>query len=286
MLFIYWLLALIILGTAVLLILIMTKGFKNPVARHEIPENTPFKINEVFIPTVNNKKLYAWWIPVDTNAPTIIFIHGWGRNAQRLMTYLNQFCCQGFNLLAFDARSHGNSEKDGQANMLKFAEDILSVADYVNRETEIKSNDFYLVGLSIGGAASIYAAAHDQRIKKVVTVGAFARPDTVITKELKARHIPGPVIWLLYKIYKIFQNLDAEAIAPVHHIASAKAKFLLIHGEEDLVVPADEGKKLKEAAGTKAELWLIPGKGHSDCHLETGFWERLLIFFQTDETKK
>ena len=43
------------------------------------------------------------------------------------------------------------------------------------------------VGLSIGGAASIYAAAHDDRIKAVITVGAFAEPQAVMKKQLN-RH--------------------------------------------------------------------------------------------------
>ncbi|MBN2638665.1 MAG: alpha/beta hydrolase [Bacteroidales bacterium] len=282
--FISWLLGIVILGIFILLLLII-KGFKNPATPHQLPEDLPFQVNEEFIPTEKNKKLYAWWIPVDENAPTIIFIHGWGRNAQRMLTYLNRFCCKGYNLLAFDARSHGNSDTDGHTNMLKFAEDIISVADYVNQKT--KSKNIFLIGLSIGGAASIYAASIDKRIKKVVTVGAFARPTTVMTHQLKQHHIPYfPVIWLFYKFIKIFQHLDLEAIAPVNNIARSESLFLLIHGVDDVVVPVSEGKKLKEAAGSKAKLWLIPNKGHSDCHLEPGFWERLLEFFQTENTKQ
>jgi hypothetical protein len=29
----------------------------------------------------------------------------------------------------------------------------------------------------------------------------------------------------------------------------------------------------------------MPGRGHSDCHLEDGFWEKLMEFFDTPETK-
>lgn len=281
---ILWLLAILILGIFILLFFII-KGFKNPVTPHQVPENLPFQINEVFIPTIKNKKLYAWWIPVDESAPTLIFIHGWGRNAQRMMSYLNTFCCKGFNLLAFDARSHGNSDADGYTNMLKFAEDISAAADYANQKT--KNKDIYLIGLSIGGAASIYAAAKDKRIKKVATVGAFAHPATVMINQLKQHHIPYfPVIWLFFQFIRIFQKLDLDAIAPVNNIASAESQFLIIHGKEDRVVPVSEGIKLKEAAGTKAELWIIPNKGHSDCHFEKGFWDRLFDFFQIKNTKQ
>jgi len=278
--FIYFLLAVLVLGLAVLFFL-MVKGFHNPVVRHEVPKNMPFKIQEVWIPSKKNKKLYAWWIPMDTTAPTIIFVHGWGRNSQRMMTYLKKFCCKGFNLLAFDARSHGNSDADGYANLVKFAEDTLSAMDYLEKQSKIENKDFYLVGLSIGGAASIYAAARDPRVKKVITVGAFAHPAVVMRKQFADHRIPYfPLVWLLFKYVKIFQHLDLDVIAPEKHIAKSTARFLLIHGEQDKTVPVNQGIRLKKAAGDKADLWTIPGRGHSDCHLEKGFWDRVIGFFK------
>ncbi len=280
MLFVYILLAILIPGLAVLFFL-MVKGFRNPVAKHEIPKNLPFQIQEIRVPTVKNKNLYAWWIPGEPTAPTILFIHGWGRNTQRMMAYLKKFCCKGYNLLAFDARSHGNSDADGYTTLVMFAEDILSCMNYVDNKLKIKNSDYYLVGLSIGGASSIYAAAHDKRIKKVVTVGAFANPGVVMRKQLSDRHIPYfPLVWFLFKYVEFSQKIKLNKIAPENHIAKAEAKFLLIHGKQDQTVPVDQAFRLKKEAGEKAELWTIPGRGHSDCHLEKGFWEKLDRFFQ------
>lgn len=278
---IYILLAILIIGLAVLFFL-MVKGFRNPVAKHEAPKNTSLPIQEIRIPAKNNKHLYAWWIPGEPTAPTIVFIHGWGRNTQRMMPYLKNFCCKGYNLLAFDARSHGNSEPDGYTTLVMFAEDIRSCIDYVADELKIKNSDFYLVGLSIGGASSIYAAAHDKRIKKVVTVGAFANPGVVMRKQLSDRHIPFfPLVWLLFKYVEFSQKIKLNEIAPEKHIGRAETQFLLVHGEQDQTVPLDQAFILKKAAGDKAELWVIPKRGHSDCHLEKGFWEKLEQFFQT-----
>lgn len=286
MVFIDWFLIILIFGLGVLFVF-MVKGFKNPVVKHKVPSNLPFLVKEVTIPTKKNKKLYAWWIPVEPQAPIIIFIHGWGRNSQRMLTYLKKFCCFGVNMLAFDARGHGNSEPDGYANLFKFAEDIISCMNFLEKQPEVNNPQFFLVGLSIGGAASIYAAGNDNRIKKVVTVGAFAHPKAVMNKQFKESHIPYfPLVWLLYKYLKVFLKLDLEAIAPEKHISHSGAQFLLIHGEQDKTVPLEQGKRLKNAAGDKAELWAIPGRGHSDCHLEPGFWNRLQEFFNLTETKK
>ncbi len=270
----------LLLGFSVLFYF-MVRGFVNPVERHEVPKNLPFAIEEVRILLEDGRSLYGWWVAEDPKAPTIIFAHGWGRNARRMLPYLRKFCCLGFNLLAFDARGHGNSDPDKYSNLVKFAEDIMACMNFVENTKKSLTPDFYLVGLSIGGAGSIYAAAHDPRIKKVVTVGAFAHPASVMKKQFKDHHIPYfPMIWFMFRYLKIFQKLDLNRIAPEKHIARAQASFLLVHGEEDATVPVEEGKRLAKAAGDKAELWIIPHRGHSDCHLEQGFWEKVIGFMK------
>jgi len=271
----------IFLLAIIVLFIFMVKGFINPVVKHGVPERVPFQVEEIKIPLEDGRHLYGWWIPADKNAPTIIFAHGWGRNAHRMLPYLKKFCCNGFNMLAFDARGHGNSDPDKYSNLVKFAEDIIASVDFVDHNQKTQNKDFYLVGLSIGGAGSIYAAAHDKRIKKVVTVGAFAHPASVMKKQFKDHYIPYyPMIWLMFRYLKIFQKLDLNKIAPEKHIASSEASFLLIHGEKDMTVPVAEGKRLVKAAGDNADLWIIPGRGHSDCHLEKGFWEKVIGFMK------
>lgn len=276
----------ILLVAFIVLFLLIQKGFRNPVAEHSVPDELPFDVQEVEYPTKNGKTIYAWWIPADPKIPTVIFVHGWGRNAQRMLPYLRKFCCGKFNLLAFDARGHGNSDHDGYSNMLQFAEDIIASMNYVEQAHKVENGTFYLIGLSIGGSASIYAAGKDPRIKKVLTVGAFAHPAAVITRQIKEHHIPYfPMIWFLYHYLKYFKKLDVDTMAPEKHIGNAHAQFLLVHGEDDQTVAVEQGKRLKKAAGDKAELWIMPERGHSDCHLEPGFWEKLMEFFGTPKTK-
>ncbi len=286
MVWIEWVVIIIFIATAILFYF-MVKSFKNPVVKHSLPPGLPFKkVEEITFTTQNNKKVYGWWIPVDANLPTIIFIHGWGRNTQRMMSYIKKFCCMDVNLLAFDARGHGNSDPDGYANLYKFAQDIIAAMDYLTKQNKVKNDNFYLVGLSIGGAASIYAAGNDPRIKKVVTVGAFAHPKAVMEKQFKDKHIPYfPLVWMLYKYLIIFQSLDLEQIAPEKHIVNSKADFLLVHGKKDKTVPVEQAIRLKEVAGDNVELLLMENRGHSDCHLEPGFWDKLTEFFKVHPTK-
>ncbi|MCD6090659.1 MAG: alpha/beta hydrolase [Bacteroidales bacterium] len=255
------------------------KGFQTPVNPHnKIPKNTGLKIQEVDFLSVKNQPIYAWKMDVNPDFPTLILVHGWGRNVERMTPYLKRLCCRGFNMLAFDARGHGNSHKDGNMTMLKFAEDIASATDYILSNEKQINKEISLIGLSIGGASSILAASRDERIRKVVTVGAFAHPLVVMRKQLSDRHIPYiPFTWLFFKFMKWRIGLDFNAIAPVNNIKKAKADFLLIHGVNDKIVPLEQAFQLKEAQ-PKVELWKIPNRGHSNCHLEPGFWDKISDF--------
>lgn len=65
----------------------------------------------------------------------------------------------------------------------------------------------------------------------------------------------------------------AEALAPYrdaspieHLTADLTTRFLLLHGDADRLVPADQSRRFVERAlqlGVDAELWIMPGVGHS-----------------------
>lgn len=278
----FWIVFVLLLISFILFWMIL-KAFKNPVRIHDkTPEELHIPFTEITIPTKNYRSLYGWWIPGKDTSPLIILVHGWGRNAGRMLPYIDRLHKAGFNLVAFDSRNHGSSDADQYSTMLKFAEDIQSTIAYADEKGWINSKNVGLLGLSIGGAASIYAAAHDDLIKAVITVGAFAEPQAVMKKQLIDRHIPTPIIWGAIKYIQFKVKLKFSDIAPVNHIQNASADFLLIHGEKDQTVPITQGEKLFEKGRKgKIELWKLPEKGHSDCHFEEGYWEKVIGFMNS-----
>ncbi len=278
---------LVLLFFSALIFFLIYRGFKNPINSHDgLPKDFDFPLSEIRFPSIRGRDLFAWHVEQNPDKPTLIMIHGWGRNVERMSPYFRKFYPLGYNLLAFDARGHGNSHAEENMNVVKFTEDILSAIDYVLGRPEQKNKNIYLIGLSIGGAASILAASRDKRIGKVITVGAFAHPLEVMRKQLSTRFIPYfPFTYLFFKYLKRTIKIDFDAIAPVNNIAKVEAEILLVHGKEDKIVPLEQGRKLQKAQ-PKAKLWEISGRGHSNCHLETGFWERLAEFLQEEEVKK
>lgn len=276
-----WVFSILIIIFSILFWLIL-KAFKNPVRQHDkTPDDMGISFQEISIPTKNKRSLYGWRIPSKEHAPLLILVHGWGRNAGRMMPYIENYHTAGFNVIAFDARNHGSSDADQHSTMLKFSEDIQATIGFADKNGWISNDKVGVVGLSIGGAASIHAAAHDKRIKAVIAVGSFADPQTVMKKQLKDRHIPMPIIWVSIKYIQYKVGLKFSDIAPVNHIQNATADILLIHGEKDVTVPLEQGEKLyKKGKDGKISFWRMPERGHSDCHYETGFWNKTTDFLQ------
>lgn len=279
---VFLIIAVVILVLSLVVSFLIVHSFKNPPQKHcKTPQEEGIEFEEVSIPTKNNKNLYGWWIKADKEAPTIILMHGWGRNIGKLMPYIKNLHGKGFNLLAFDSRNHGSSDTDDFSSMVKFAEDISASIDFIENKPTAQKESAFIIGLSIGGAASIYAASSDTRIKKIITIGAPSNPADVMALHMRKKHIPQPIIWLAfeflqYKIGKRFTEISAAK-----NISKTTAKVLLIHGNIDKVVPFSQGELLLNAANPEqAELWEIKGKGHSNCHYEPGFWDRILGFLK------
>ncbi len=231
--------------------------------------------DEIRFPTAHGKTLYGWWIPTGSSPPggaaTLILVHGWGRNVDRVLPFVRELHGAGYDLLAFDARSHGSSSSDGTANMLKFSEDIRAALDEAERRGA-RPDRLGVLGLSVGGAAALHAAAHDARIRAVVTVGAFANPGNLMRDELGGKGVPALLVpaVLRYAEYSIGARLDE--IAPEHQIAAISAPVLLVHGEDDATVPAEHARRLAAAGGDTVRLLMLPGRGHSDCNRDPLFW--------------
>jgi len=242
------------------------------------PEKYGLPFDEVNIPATDGAHLYGWWIPADPAAPTLILMHGWGRNLARMMPYIQVLHPLGYNLLAFDARNHGSSSPVEHPTVGTFSQDVLSAIEFLNRRRVKKIG---IVGLSVGGGASINAAGWDERLSSVITVGAISHPVALMKYEFSKRHVPAFAASFMLAYMRWRYGLDFDTIAPLNNIFKSNADFLLIHGDHDETVPLAQAQVLSAAGKPeKTRLWIVPDKGHSDCNTHPQFWKKVGAFLQ------
>ncbi len=276
------------LAAPVLLLLLAAAGlvlirrhYRTPQVPHRrTPAAVEVPFEELRFPTSGDRTLYGWWMPAGSpqTAATLVLVHGWGRNVGRMLPFIGPLHRAGFSLLAFDARSHGSSDPDGTATMLMFSEDVRAALDEAERRGADHSR-LGALGLSVGGAAAIHAAAHDPRLRVVATVGAFADPGELMAAELRARRVPGLLISAALRYVEHEVGARLVEIAPENQIRRTTASILLVHGEADATVPAEHARRLAAAGGVGVRLLLLPGRGHSDCNRDPLFWPAILDLF-------
>lgn len=233
----------------------------------------PFE--ELRFPTAGGASLYGWWMPGEPGAPAVLLVHGWGRNAGRTLGLARRLHAAGYSLLAFDLRCHGRSEGRAPATMVKFSEDIRAAVDEAIRRGA-QPGRIGVLGLSVGGAAAIHAAARDPRVGAVVTVGAFAHPGDAMAHEMRSRGLPGVLIrptlrWVEHRV-----GFRLDEAAPERQLSSVRCPVLVVHGTADNTVPLAHGRRLARAGGERVRFLELNGRGHSDCDRDPCFWPEVL----------
>ncbi len=102
----------------------------------------------VLVPTRDGVTLTADYYAHSTNRPVVILLHGGGQNRYAWSTSALRLHDQGYTVVAYDARGHGDSDwaPDGRYDVDHLAEDLLTV-----RERFCAERAPAVVGASLGG---------------------------------------------------------------------------------------------------------------------------------------
>lgn len=118
----------------------------------------------------------------------------------------------------------------------------------------LKARKVALVGMSSGGhLASLYALkAPPGEIAGVISVSA---PTELKTQGASQRQ--------LKVIRQAFGDQDLSLYSPVNYAGPKSPPHLLIHGEQDDLVPVDQSRKLHAKLGKRSRLLVVTGANHA-----------------------
>jgi fermentation-respiration switch protein FrsA (DUF1100 family) len=246
-------------------------------------EDTPLRLGipyqAITLTTRDGLKLAAWYTPPQ-NGTMVLVAHGYG--AKRSAEIYALFARHGYGVLAWDMRAHG--ESDGELCTVGYAEaeDVETALDYTLSQPGVKHVAAW--GESMGGVATILAAARRPEIEALVADSAF----TTLEDELALR-IPIP---LLRPLVRFFAEQEAgrsiQSVRPVDQIGRLSPRpVFVIQGLADQSIPLDSGQRLYEAAGEPRLLWQEEGIGHVEMYTaQPGEYEARVIAFLDEALPK
>lgn len=227
--------------------------------------------------------LAAWHVPRAGSRAGIVLCHGHNDCRTQFLPLLRPLHRAGFHLMLFDFRTMGVS--GGSACTYGYHEqtDVLTAVEWLRAEAGVERVG--LMGYSMGGACALLAAARDPEVAAVATDCAFARLEEMIERKLLAvpaglRGTVGRSVqyWAERWVGEVTRDVDPEEAVRQWR----PRPLLVIHGERDLLVPPEHGRRLAAAGGEPAELWMVRGAGHVACRrwARREYYPRVAEFFR------
>jgi pimeloyl-ACP methyl ester carboxylesterase len=215
------------------------------------PEQFGLRYESVTFKTTDGVTLSGWYVPAETARGVILFFHGNAGNISHRMLSLQIFNRLRFDSFIFDYRGYGKSE--GQPDEIGTYRDAEAAWYYLVRQRDVDPSTIVVFGRSLGAAIASYLAA-EHTPRALIVESAFTS-----VPELAARFYPFmPVRWFARFHYATKDHLE-KMVCPV----------LVVHSQEDDIVPFDHGQALFEAARPPKDFLRINGS-HNDALLVTG----------------
>ena len=242
--------------------------------RMATPDELGLVYEQVAFKATDGTALVAWFLPAQGEArATVLFLHG---NAENISTHFRNVAwmpAAGFNVLALDYRGYGASQ--GEPTLRGMQLDIDAAMQALLARRDVDPQRIVVLGQSLGGALAIHYVAHSPRraqIRALVADSAFSDYQGISREKLAAGFVTWPFQWLAFLVI----DNDYSPLAAVQ--AVGPIPILLIHGDQDPVVPAEHSRRLYETAAEPKELWVVPGAGHIQSLAERSVREKLADF--------
>jgi uncharacterized protein len=205
-------------------------------------------------------KIQGWWIPAQANRGTLIVLHGLGATRQDHLRWALPLWRSGLNLVLIDLREHGASEGDFFTYGFHEWKDVAGVIDTLEAR-KMGGGPIVVLGISAGGSVAVSAAAHDQRIAGLITIGAFA--DLSQTIERQTPWLSSGMRSRGMRRAETMAQFDIAQASPQTLIAQVKGPKLIMHGQLDDYIPFHDGEVLFAAATGQKAFYPIPGANHA-----------------------
>jgi alpha-beta hydrolase superfamily lysophospholipase len=226
---------------------------------HPRPEwkgpSTPPNACDLMIPVSADVSIGARFHFSEPSSSNLLFFHGNGEIVVDYDDIAPLFNAIGFNLLAVDYRGYGRSTgKPTVTGMLRDSHAIFHFTLTWLLENGYKG-PVLVMGRSLGSASAIeLAAQYEPKIDGLIIESGFSRV--------------GPLLRLFGVDPERIGFKEEEGLRHTEKISSFHKPTLVIHAENDHLIPFEEGMRLYKACGAKDKTMLtIPGADHNNIFL-------------------
>jgi pimeloyl-ACP methyl ester carboxylesterase len=232
----------------------------------------------------------------------VLFCHELGGNRWSALSYCEGLFDAGFEIVSFDFRNHGSSDKQSSYEPLHWLTefelaDVRGALRFIESRENLKQQPMGIFGISRSGSAALAAASTSEVITCVACESAYStrsmmslfsqRWVSLLVPQWLSGWIPAWHVEISLtggRLYSQFKR-KCRYVHLERCLPSLRGRpVLLISGERDNYVRPEIAKSLHESLGEDvADLWMVPKARHNGARQtdQEGYDQRLVEFFSS-----
>ena len=143
-------------------------------------------------------------------------------------------------------------------------DNLLWLQEILDRDPEAQ---IVIHGQSMGAACALMMSGEElpEQVKAIISDCAYTDAYSMFAKQMKDWFgLPSfPILDSMNLVLQLRGGYDLKEASALNSVKNADLPILIIHGEEDDMVPVSMAYELYEAVPTEKELLIIPGAGHA-----------------------
>ncbi len=213
-----------------------------PAPQRDGPPPSDFA-GELWTIDIPGGQVHAQWYPTWSTGPPVVVVlfHGNGETIERQGWWAEGYRARGCQVLLPEYRGYGHA--DGKAGQRAMRADLVRFYDRLLEQPGVTPERIVFHGRSLGGGAAAMLAA-ERRPAAMILESTF----TSIAGYFKRYGVPTLLCRHPFRTERVVRELDLP--------------ILVLHGDRDIVVPIEEGRRLA-AIAPRARLVEFEA-GHND----------------------
>jgi len=234
--------------------------------------------------------LTGWFVESKPDAPAVILTHGLNgcKCSPRILTVAGILHRNGFNVLMYDMRDHGESDiEDGRAAIgNEEYQDLLGAWDWLVEEKHFDPNRIGVFGESLGAGTTLIAFGQEPRLAAAFVDSPYADLPQIINEELARNNYPLFLAPGGIFMARLIAGDNLTAFSPKSAIHNdAGRPIYIVHGTEDTRIDVHHTHQLAELAkqaSANVTVWIPEGVGHANAVFASPdeYEQRLVTFFR------
>jgi dipeptidyl aminopeptidase/acylaminoacyl peptidase len=237
----------------------------------------------------DGKPLGGWFVPAPQDVakpwPVVMLAYGYGGFKEQMAGYSKSIHEGGFATFLFDMSGSGLRKGEPVTFGYKERWQAMDAANYLRTRNDVDPARIGALGVSMGGATTLLAAAEDPGIKAVVADSSYADLFGMVRPGISAFISPRALFLapLIVRSAETMLGMKSGEVRPDEAAARLGDRALfVIHGDRDTLTDPNSAQRLYDAATGPKELWVVPECGHAYAPVlaPDEYKQRVNAFFQ------